>query len=303
MVWNMAFCRDRSWMNHRGISDRRKPDYIAGINEFLELAFDGTEDGIEHDSQSLNSFGNYNPLIHHGEYEDHINSSDDGIEEEPSNRVESFADVDGCDDSLWENMEVEIANPIEIQDGNDEEIPLVRDDVEADIVDVYIVDANLVDDNPHDYFFIWKFEACKHWPTRGVKSLRERDQNPNVKPFAKITPDMERVIGKNANRFIGDYSKWVKKFCPLGSRLKEEHFAGKTITSAITNRPPKVHKDKWDWLVNHWADPKHAQDPTQEIDEVPTYVQLWERTKRHKDGFWDPKAVAKYEEFKELHMS
>ena len=36
--------RDRSWMNHRGISDRRKPDYIAGVNEFLELAFGGKED-------------------------------------------------------------------------------------------------------------------------------------------------------------------------------------------------------------------------------------------------------------------
>lgn len=39
-------------------------------------------------------------------------------------------------------------------------------------------------------------------------------------------------------------------------RLKEEHFTGKTITRAISNRPPEVHKDKWDWLVNHWADPK-----------------------------------------------
>jgi len=39
-------------------------------------------------------------------------------------------------------------------------------------------------------------------------------------------------------------------------RLKEEHFAGKTITQAISNRPLEVHKDKWDWLVNHWADPK-----------------------------------------------
>ena len=74
--------------------------------------------------------------------------------------------------------------------------------------------ANDVD----DYLFIWKFEARKHGPTRGLKSLHEREQNPNVKPFAKITVDMESVVGKHANRFIGECSKWVKEFCPLDSR-------------------------------------------------------------------------------------
>ena len=44
-------------------------------------------------------------------------------------------DVDGNNESLWENMEVEIANPIEIQEGDDEEIPRVRDDVEPNVVD------------------------------------------------------------------------------------------------------------------------------------------------------------------------
>ena len=39
-------------------------------------------------------------------------------------------------------------------------------------------------------------------------------------------------------------------------RLKELHFTDKTITEAINSRPPEVHKDQWDWLVNHWADPK-----------------------------------------------
>lgn len=68
-------------------------------------------------------------------------------------------------------------------------------------------------DDHDDYLFIWKLEARKRGPTRGLKSLCEREQNPNVKPFVKITPDMERVIGKNANRFIGKCSKWVKEFC------------------------------------------------------------------------------------------
>jgi len=32
-------------MNHRGIIDRRKPEYIVGVNEFLEYAFHGKEEG------------------------------------------------------------------------------------------------------------------------------------------------------------------------------------------------------------------------------------------------------------------
>ena len=89
-------------MNHKGISDRRKPDYIAGINEFLELAFGGKEDGTDvrcpcvncnlclfHNRSTIHNhlivrgiLRNYNPWIHHGQYEDHIDSSNDGIEEE-----------------------------------------------------------------------------------------------------------------------------------------------------------------------------------------------------------------------------
>ncbi|KAJ8421258.1 hypothetical protein Cgig2_008626 [Carnegiea gigantea] len=36
--------RDRSWMNHRAISDRRKLNYTVRVNEFLELTFGGKED-------------------------------------------------------------------------------------------------------------------------------------------------------------------------------------------------------------------------------------------------------------------
>jgi len=40
-----------------------------------------------------------------------------------------------------------MTNPIEIQEGDAEEILLIRDDVEPDIVDTETVDANLVDAN------------------------------------------------------------------------------------------------------------------------------------------------------------
>lgn len=51
-----------------------------------------------------------------------------------------------------------------------------------------------------------------------MKSLREREKNPNVKPYEKITFDMQRVVGNNANRFITECSKWVKEFCPLNAK-------------------------------------------------------------------------------------
>jgi len=102
-------------MNHRGINDRRKPEYIAGVNEFLELAFSGKEDGTEvrcpcvncnmclfHNRSTIHNhlivrgiLRNYNVWIHHGECEDLIDSTDDGIEEELSDKAGSFVT---CDD-------------------------------------------------------------------------------------------------------------------------------------------------------------------------------------------------------------
>jgi len=68
------------------------------------------------------------------------------------------------------------------------------------------------------YLVIWNCQARKRGLTRVLKSLREREQNLNIRPFAKITPDVQRVVSKNANHFIGEHSKWVKEFCPLDSR-------------------------------------------------------------------------------------
>ncbi|KAJ8436108.1 hypothetical protein Cgig2_017091 [Carnegiea gigantea] len=188
------------------------------------------------------------------------------------------------EDIVHLRVEVEITNPIEIQEGDDEEIPLVRDDVEPNIVDADIVDADLVDanfnqdnndENDEDVVVVPQNQpqprigdiilndvqppltyrqkriaqqalrnVRKRRPPRGLKLLREREQNPNVKPFAKITLDIERVVGKNANRFIGTGLGWIKR---------------------------------------------RRQD-------------CWIKS-RHKDRSWDPNAAAKYEEFKELHMS
>ncbi|KAJ8444876.1 hypothetical protein Cgig2_029807 [Carnegiea gigantea] len=151
-------------------------------------------------------------------------------------------------------MEVEITNPIEIQDKDDEEIPLVRDDIKLDIVDADIVDANLVDAN-----FITIIM---------IKMMRMWKQNPNVTPFAKITPDMERVVGKNVNHFIGECSKWVKEFCPLNSRHNE----------ICLQKPMELMSPMhWNYNVCYCLEAG--------------------------DGSLDPGAAIKYEEFKELHTS
>ncbi|KAJ8439466.1 hypothetical protein Cgig2_008497 [Carnegiea gigantea] len=98
--------------------------------------------------------------------------------------------------------------------------------------------------------------SSQAWPTRGLKSLREREQNPNIKPFAKIPLGMERVISKNAKHFISECSKWVKEFCPLDSRQ-----------NGICLQKPMELMSSVHWNYN------------------------------------DPEIAAKYEEFKELHMS
>ena len=114
-------------MNHRGINDRRKLQYIAGVNEFIGLAFGGKEDGTEvqrpcvncnlclfHDRSTIHNhlivrgiLINYNPWIHHGEFESHIDSSDDGIEEESSDRGDSFMVCDDMRPLMHEAANVE----------------------------------------------------------------------------------------------------------------------------------------------------------------------------------------------------
>jgi len=56
-------------------------------------------------------------------------------------------DIDDCDGSMWDNLEVETTNPIQIQEGADEEISVVRDDVAPDLVDARSVYENVVDAN------------------------------------------------------------------------------------------------------------------------------------------------------------
>ena len=71
-------------MSHRGMSDRRQPEYIAGVDEFLSVAFSGKEGTqlkcpcmncnltLYQDQETmwehLMAFGilsDYNPWVHH----------------------------------------------------------------------------------------------------------------------------------------------------------------------------------------------------------------------------------------------
>ena len=38
--------KDQSWMNHMRIIDRRKLEYIKGVDKFLEFAFSDKENGV-----------------------------------------------------------------------------------------------------------------------------------------------------------------------------------------------------------------------------------------------------------------
>ena len=57
-------------------------------------------------------------------------------------------------------------------------------------------------------------------------------------------------------------------------RLKEEHFVGNTITQALNNRAQQVQKEKWDWLVDHWADPKQQVFHDQSLFFILAYVNM-----------------------------
>ncbi|KAJ8439841.1 hypothetical protein Cgig2_023003 [Carnegiea gigantea] len=257
--------RDRSWMNHGGMGDKKKADNIMGVNQFLEYAFSAT---IHNHLIVRDILMDYNPWIHHGEKE------------------------------------------------VDEEIPLVRNDVEPDLIDVDLVD---VGEDEEDEFSdreldidsldrdledathgkdnqlhalepsltcrqkrraeqaLRKGRKCE--PTRGLQSLRERVKNPNVKPFATITEDMLRVVGKNANCFINHlihvlplcYKNWVRMDKDAKKRLFD-----------------KVQAE-WNFsLEAKGIDVAHA-------------VELQCMMLRHKDGKWDPEGEIKYEEFKKLY--
>ncbi|KAL2933565.1 Protocadherin gamma-A2 [Bienertia sinuspersici] len=74
-------------MNHRGIDDRKQPSYLAGVDEFLNVAFAGREDlcklrcpclkcnnQLYHDKITIKSHliawgivRDYNPWVYHGE--------------------------------------------------------------------------------------------------------------------------------------------------------------------------------------------------------------------------------------------
>lgn len=93
--------RDRSWMNYKNASDRRKPDYVDGVNAFLDFAFSNAGNnekircpcvncflGSFHDRKTVfyhllarGILKDYNPWTQHGEdeieeesipYEDHM---------------------------------------------------------------------------------------------------------------------------------------------------------------------------------------------------------------------------------------
>ncbi|XP_074300953.1 uncharacterized protein LOC141632293 [Silene latifolia] len=94
--------RDRSWMNHNGVKDRRKPEYKAGVDEFLEFAYrDKNVEtalkcpclncrlGLAQNRKTMQCHllvygidSSYNPWVSHGESEElNDNSEDENVGE------------------------------------------------------------------------------------------------------------------------------------------------------------------------------------------------------------------------------
>ncbi|KAJ8436288.1 hypothetical protein Cgig2_023339 [Carnegiea gigantea] len=204
----------------------------------------------------------------------------------------NIKDVDNMDESLWENVDNEPQRRM-VQEEVDEEIPLVRNDVEPDLIDVDLVDTTITQhtyfqdeevdvsedeedefsdresdidsldrdledddlendsDNEYDCQELQaksrrvKHSSCvgrKRGPTIGLQSLREREKYPNVKPFATITGDMLRVVGKNANRFIAEWN-----FPPEAK--------GIDVARAVELQCMMSFREI-NGIGSHWADPK-----------------------------------------------
>ena len=65
-------------------------------------------------------------------------------------------DVDNMPEVSWDNMEGDILNAMEVLQGDEDDIALVRDDVEPDLVDADLVnadvdDVNFIEDNNNEY--------------------------------------------------------------------------------------------------------------------------------------------------------
>ena len=65
-------------------------------------------------------------------------------------------DVDNMPEVSWDNMEGDILSAMEVLQGDEDDIALVRDDVEPDLVDADLVnadvdDANFIEDNNNEY--------------------------------------------------------------------------------------------------------------------------------------------------------
>jgi len=106
---------------------------------------------------------NYNPWIHHGKYEDHIDSSDDGIEEEASHRAESFVACDDMRPLVHKPMNVmNFGNFESIEDfteneGGQNEVPKeFQKHVEDDEAKLYLVIRHLLGWSSSSHYFILK---------------------------------------------------------------------------------------------------------------------------------------------------
>ncbi|KAL2923537.1 Netrin-1 [Bienertia sinuspersici] len=145
-------------MNHNGVKDRRKLEYIAGVNEFLRFAFTGKSDETMLKCPCLNCrlvlsqnrknmhchllvYGidpTYNPWVSHGESIEEIDNDEEGYVGEVSNNESDDMPLDDMAPFVFDATNAwNSINSTTLNEKDTNETPLVlqklMEDMEADL--------------------------------------------------------------------------------------------------------------------------------------------------------------------------
>ncbi|KAJ8445980.1 hypothetical protein Cgig2_018513 [Carnegiea gigantea] len=194
-----------------------------------------------------------------------------------------------------------------VQEEVDQEIPLVRNDVEPDLIDVDLVDTTITQ---HTYFEDEEVDVSEDEEDEfsdresDIDSLdRDLEADDSENDKWNFPPEAE---GINVARAVE--LQCMMLFRGWRYRPKEEHFTGKTVTEAIKNKPPehiseknrsnrlsqkitlsngakstaRIYHDEIMPLYNLAKDSTQGptEEQTTEIPQDPPYVQLWKKTKK-----------------------
>ncbi|KAL2906411.1 hypothetical protein RDABS01_005121, partial [Bienertia sinuspersici] len=262
---------DRSWMNHNGVKDRQKPEYIAGVNEFLYFSFTGKSDETMLKCPCLNCrlvlsqnlYGinpTYNPWDSHGE-------------------------------SIQETGNDEEGYIGEVLDNGSDEMPL--DDMapfgKYDLPE-NVTGADVTEDLSFQCSMLYK-----NW------RFRLKEQHFRNKSIADAINTRPNTI---------DVDKWTWLVCEYWNAEKQKRISKVNTENKLKQTETPANGARSTARIFHDLINEPPTQPTQELDESsephetqqdPLYITLFEKTKKHKGSGWEPNAEKDYEALKRLH--